>query len=59
VVEHGNLGNGCIHYRKDSELPGADRYSQETGRLALHLTVGSDIAWPATSAPSYDENRVV
>lgn len=37
VVEHWNSGNGYIHYGRDSELPGADRDSQETGMLALHL----------------------
>jgi TnpA family transposase len=37
VVENWNSGNGYIFYGKDSELPGADRDSQEVAMLALHL----------------------
>jgi TnpA family transposase len=37
VVEQWNSGNGYIFYGKDSELPGADRDSQEIAMLALHL----------------------
>lgn len=37
VVENWNSGNGYIFYGKDSELPGADRDSQEIAMLALHL----------------------
>jgi len=37
VVEQWNSGNGYIFYGKDSELPGADRDSQEIAMLALRL----------------------